>query len=93
MLATAFSRRVDSTSQPHVSGPWQLPSVSLCQLELTGFYAQKEDGRRTPGVVWVSLISPLPSAVNGVHESISGEPDVASGDHLVSGLRGWRASQ
>ena len=28
MLATAVCRRVDSTSQPHVSGPWQPPPFS-----------------------------------------------------------------
>lgn len=26
------------------SGPWQLLPMSLCQLALTGFYAQREDG-------------------------------------------------
>lgn len=39
------------------------------------------------------MISPLPCAVNSVQEGVSGEPDVASGDHLVSVLKGWGASQ
>ena len=74
------------------SGPRQLLPMSLCQLELTGFYAQREDGRRTWGESG-SVISPLSCAVNSVQEGVSGEPDVASGDHLVSVLKGWGASQ
>ena len=70
--------------------------MPLCQLELTGFYSKKEDGRRIQGVAWVSFIAPLTHAVNCGLEGASGETDVASGDHLVSGrqvLKGWRASQ
>lgn len=45
-----------------------------------------------PGGVWVSDFSP-PLCSQQCPEGVSGEPDVASGDHLVSVLKGWGASQ
>lgn len=69
------------------SGPWQLLPMSLCQLA-AGFYAQRERRMKNLGESG-SVISSPPCAVNSVQEGVSGEPDVASGDHLVSVLKGW----
>lgn len=79
MLATAFSRRVDSTSQPHISGPWQLPPFSslgndlLCPSEppadkchlmpLLGTSIHLDGRLQTTPPLWIFFILRLSSVI------------------------------